>query len=120
MVKNTLLETLVESHPELALKFLKIFAHKLVLAQQKIKELTFNDVFSRTASQLLKLAKDYGKKTEEGIVVNMRFSRQELAEMVGTTRETISRVISRFKKEKSVIEDSDIIILNESKLQKWI
>lgn len=121
IIRNSDLETLVKENSELSLKLLKLFARKLIFAQQKIKELTFNDVFSRTASQLLKLSKEYGIKSEKGTAIKMQLSRQELAEMVGTTRETVSRVISKFKKEKSVTESNDnLMILNFEKLQDWI
>ncbi len=90
-------------------------------AQVKIKELAFNDVYSRTASQILKLAHDYGIPSEEGIIIDFTLSRQELADMVGTTRETISRAISTFKKEKSIFEIQDkIVILNKTGLSRWI
>jgi CRP/FNR family transcriptional regulator, cyclic AMP receptor protein len=120
VIKNKDLEKLIKETPDLSLKLIKLFAHKLIQAQQKIKELTFNDVFSRTASQILKLAEDHGKKNEKGTLIDIQVPRQELADMVGTTRETVSRAISRFKKEKSIAEQDDrIIILNEEKLKTW-
>ena len=121
IIKNGDLENLVKENSELSLKLIKLFAKKLILAQEKIKDLTFNDVFSRTASQLLKLAKEYGIKTEKGTTIKIQLSRQELAEMVGTTRETVSRVISKFKKEKSITEIKDnIMIISFEKLEAWV
>lgn len=120
IIKNTALENLVKQNSELALKIIKILAKKLLLAQNKIKDLAFNDVFSRTASQIIKLSKEYGRKTEKGILVDIGLSRQELAEMIGATRETVSRAISRFKKEKSITESKDkIVIIDEGKLKGW-
>ena len=121
MIKNSDLESLIRVNPELALRLLQVFAQKLILTQQKIRDLTFYDVFSRTASQLIKLASEHGSKTEDGVKIGIALSRQELAEMVGTTRETISRVMSRFKKEISVDEkDDQILIVNEEKLRGWL
>jgi CRP/FNR family transcriptional regulator, cyclic AMP receptor protein len=121
IIKNADLEKLVKENSELSLKLIKLFAKKLIFAQNKIKDLTFNDVFSRTASQLIKLSKEYGVVTEKGTAIKMQLSRQELAEMVGTTRETVSRVISKFKKEKSVTENNDnLMILSFEKLEEWV
>lgn len=121
IIKNTELEGLVKENSELALKLLKIFAKKLIFAQHKIRDLAFNDVYARTAAQIIKLAGDYGTKTPKGITIQMQLSRQELADMVGTTRETVSRAVSKFKKEKSISEEQDrIIIVNEEKLRSWI
>lgn len=121
IIRNSDMERLVSGNSELALKIIRIFAKKLLFAQDKIRDLAFNDVFSRTASQILKLSVDYGRETEEGILLDLQLSRQELAEMVGTTRETISRVISRFRKERSISEKKEhLIILNEARLKKWV
>ncbi|MFZ5986529.1 MAG: Crp/Fnr family transcriptional regulator [Bacillota bacterium] len=121
IIRNIELENLVKQNSELSLKIIKILARKLIFAQQKIKDLAFNDVFSRTASQIIKLSKEYGRKTEKGILVDIGLSRQELAEMIGATRETVSRAVSKFKKEKSITETKDkIIIINEEKLKDWI
>lgn len=121
IIKNTELERLIKDNSELALKLIKILSQKLVFAQQKIKDLAFNDVFARTAAQLLKLAEDYGKKTGNGTVIDMELSRQGLADMIGTTRETVSRVMGKFKKEKCISEDKDrIVILSEAKIKSWM
>ena len=77
-------------------------------------------MFTRIASQVLRLARHHGIKSHEGTVIYFNLSRQELAEMAGTTRETVSRVISRFKKDGSLVEKPDRLIINEEKLKEWI
>ena len=120
IIRNSDLEALIQNNAVFALKFIKVLAIKLVFAQNKIKDLAFNDVFARTASQLLKLSKEYGMESDKGITINIDLSRQELADMVGTTRETVSRAISKFKKEKSITEERDkLILLNIEKLKTW-
>lgn len=121
IIKNSDMESLIKENSEMSLKLIKILSRKLFFAQQKIRDLAFNDVFARTAAQLLKLAGDYGKKVEHGIFIDIELSRQDLADMVGTTRETISRAISKFKKEKSISEEGDnIVIINLQKLKQWL
>ncbi|OGO81524.1 MAG: cAMP-binding protein [Clostridiales bacterium GWC2_40_7] len=119
-IVNSDLEKLISQSPGLSLKIIKVLASKLVQAQHKIRDLTYNDVFSRTASQLLRLAGDHGLQTDKGTMINIPLSRQELADMAGTTRETVSRILSKFRKEKSIAEQDDrIIILNSEKLKSW-
>jgi CRP/FNR family transcriptional regulator len=121
MIKNQDLEYLIMQNSDLALKIIKVLTKRLVFTQEKIKDLAFNDVFARTASLLLKLSMEYGNAGCSGKIIDIQLSRQELAEMVGTTRETISRIISKFKKEKSIAEiDDKIVLLDEAKLSKWI
>ena len=120
IISNSDLEKLISQSPGLSLKIIRLLTSKLLQAQHKIKDLTFNDVFSRTAAQLTKLAEDHGKLTDKGIMISIPLSRQELADMAGTTRETISRVLSKFRKEKYITEQDDrIVILNPERLKGW-
>jgi len=119
-VRNSDMEHLITETPSMALALIKVMSQKLIFAQQKIRDLTFADVFARTAAELIKLSEQYGEKQEAGTKITVEFTRQQLAELVGTTRETISRVISKFKKEKSICEDgNNIIITDIDKLMEW-
>lgn len=119
-VRNADMERLITQTPSMALAIIKLMSHKLIFSQQKIRDLTFADVFARTATELIKLSEQYGEKKDNGIWITVEFSRQQLAELVGTTRETISRVISKFKKEKSILEDgNNIIVADIDKLMEW-
>jgi CRP/FNR family transcriptional regulator len=121
MIKNKDLEALIGQHSELALPIIKVLSRKLFSSQQKVKELALGDTYMRTAQTIVKLAEVQGKKTDEGIEVKLDISRQELANMIGTARETVSRALSQFKKEGSVdISGKKIIVLNMSKLKSWI
>jgi CRP/FNR family transcriptional regulator len=120
-IKNCDLEKLLAEIPELSLRLIRLLSSKLAEAQQKIRELTFNDVYTRTASMLLKLAADHGKAAGNGTVIDLKLSRQDLAEMAGTVRETISRVIGRFKKDGAIAEHEDkIVVLNAQLLKAWL
>jgi len=121
LIRNSDMEKLITDTPSLALALIKAMSQKLIYAHQKIRDLTFADVFARTAAELVKLSEQHGEKVDKGIKITVEFTRQQLAELVGTTRETISRVISKFKKEKSIVEDGNyIIILNQDKLMDWM
>jgi len=120
MIRNSDMENMIVDTPTLALALIKIMSQKLIFSQQKIRDLTFSDVFARTAAELLKLSEQYGKDENGEVKITVEFSRQQLAELVGTTRETISRVISKFKKEKSIREDNNNIIITDiKKLMEW-
>ena len=95
VIRNGDLERLVLDNNELALQLIKALSQRLLYAQRKIKNLALDDVLSRTAEVLLRLAasKD-GAKNE----IRLEFSRQDLASLVGTTRETLTRTLSALKK----------------------
>ncbi len=120
LIKNSDLEKLIVENPEISLELIKYLNHRLIEAQNKVRNLALYDTFGRTAQALVKLADDYGKKTTKGIELDLGISRQELANMVGTTRETVIRVLAAFKKEKSIeLDKSNIIIKNIDKVKKW-
>jgi CRP/FNR family transcriptional regulator len=120
MIKNSDLEKLIVENPEISLNLIKYLNKRLVEAQTKIRNLALYDTYGRTAQALVKLAEDYGKRTEQGIELDLGISRQELASIVGTTRETVIRVLAVFKKEKSIeLDKSSIIIINIDKIKQW-
>lgn len=120
IIKNNDLEKLIVENPELSLELIKYLNKRLVEAQNKVRNLALYDTFGRTAQALVKLAEDYGKKTSQGIELDLNLSRQELANIVGTTRETVIRVLAAFKKEKSIeLEKSTIVIKNVDKIKLW-
>lgn len=120
IIKNNDLEKLIVENPEISLELIKYLNHRLIEAQNKVRNLALYDTFGRTAQALVKLADDYGKKTSEGIELELSISRQELANIVGTTRETVIRVLAAFKKEKSIeLDKSHIKIKDIEKVKQW-
>ncbi len=121
MIKNKDLEKLVSSNAEIALRIIKVLNKKLASSQQKVKELALGDTYMRTAQMIVKLSEEHGVETKEGLELKLNLSRQELANMIGTARETVSRALGQFKKEGSIeISGKKIIVKEINKLKNWI
>ncbi len=121
MLKSEDCRKLVLSRPSIGLSMLKILSTRLRRANREIEALSFNNVLGRIAQILLDLGERYGKKTGEGIRIDMALSHKELAEMAGTAREVISRVISRFRRIGCVtFFDNRLTITDRDKLKSWI
>ncbi|WP_207640699.1 Crp/Fnr family transcriptional regulator [Alkaliphilus transvaalensis] len=121
MIRNRDLENLISNNSEIALRVIKVLSKKLFSSQQKVKELALGDTYMRTAQVIIKLANEHGVEGREGIEVKLNLSRQELANMIGTARETVSRAMSQFKKEGSIdISGKKIIVRDLEKLKAWI
>lgn len=74
----------------------------------------------RLAAKLWKLSKDYGIKTENGVIININISVTYLADLLGSKRETISRAIKMLIKENLIIyEDKKIKVINQHKLSEF-
>lgn len=89
-------ETVLRQHPEVTLKVLTAVGQRLQQSQDVVKQLSTYTVEQRVASVLCRLAGKMGEERQEGVLIQLPFSRQDLAAMAGTTTETVSRVMSRF------------------------
>lgn len=108
---------LIGKNPELALSIIKKLAKELREAEHLATSIAQHSVRERMAELLLMLKETYGKQTKKGVVIDLRLSREELAEMIGITQETAIRLLSEFKKDGLIdVQDRDITILNPKAL----
>lgn len=91
------LDQLLLRYPQLAINAVKILAEHVQEFQQRFSEIATQRVERRLARMILRLANQTGIKTERGVEVNLPLSRQDLAEMVGTTLYTVSRTLSQWE-----------------------
>ena len=100
--------------PQIATALLAELASRLRKTDRKIEGLALLDVTSRIARTLLQLAEDQGRETEQGSLVESRPTHQQLANMAGTTRETVSRVLKRLEAQGYLVcTGRTILILRE-------
>ena len=90
-------QQLIYQVPKIAVSLLAELAMRLRKTDRKIEGLALLDVTSRISETLLQLANEQGKETGDGVVIANRPTHQQLANMSGTTRETVSRVIKRLE-----------------------
>jgi len=89
---------LLKQYPALALRAIEELGRRLREAQETIKSMAVERVERRIARILLKLAATTGSSNEDGIVIELPLTRQDIAEMAGTTVETAIRTLSKFRK----------------------
>ena len=80
-------------NPQVALHLLKLLAGRLRKSTHRIESLVLLDVFGRVARLLLEMANDNGEKQPDGALAFVKPTQQDLASMVGASRETVSRVL---------------------------
>lgn len=90
----TRLQMLVAEYPQLRRNISQILAGRLQELEERFREIATEKVASRLALALTRLLKQVGKKTPEGIEISL--SREELAQLTGTTLFTISRILSKW------------------------
>lgn len=92
-LSRTDLDIVLEQHPELALGMLQRLAHRLRNATDYSSDLVLNDVHGRTARTILHLTHLFGQNTDHGIVVQHGLTQQEIAHMVGASRESVNKYL---------------------------
>jgi CRP/FNR family transcriptional regulator, nitrogen oxide reductase regulator len=88
---------LVARHPSLAVNTIQTVGSRLQDAHTRVVEMSTEQVERRVAHALLRLAKQAGRKGEDGIQIDFPISRQDVAEMTGTTLHTVSRILSAWE-----------------------
>lgn len=114
------LRQLMAVHPQVASHLLQVLGLRLRQTYRQIRSLVFKDAYARTAGRLFKLARDYGVQTGDGITLNLTITHQELANMVGTSRETVSKIINSLQKNRTIdVCRGRIVIFDMDKLRKY-
>ena len=97
MLRRSDFVQLIYKTPQIATALLAELASRLRKTDRQIEGLALLDVTSRISETLLQLANEQGIETADGVVIESRPTHRELANMSGTTRETVSRVIKRLE-----------------------
>ncbi len=110
---------LLKDYPEVAIALLQELTQRLRNADLKIKALTLKDAEGKVATVLMQIADDIGKIKHGVVEIEKLPLQQDLANMAGTSRETISRTLHNFAKKGLIeIEGSKLRILNYEKFKE--
>ena len=104
---------LVEKFPALAANTLQTVGSRLQETHTRVIEMSTQQVEQRIAHALLRLAKQSGRKLEQGIEINFPISRQDIAQMTGTTLHTVSRTLSGWEQRGLIESGRQRIVLRE-------
>ena len=112
------LQTLLAQYPQIRENIGKILSGRLRELEERFREVATERVATRLALTLLRLVKQIGKPTNEGIQVSL--SREELAHMTGTTLFTISRMLSKWADKRFITLRRDAVVIVDPKRLKSV
>jgi CRP/FNR family transcriptional regulator, cyclic AMP receptor protein len=108
---------ILQRFPKIAVHLLTEMSKRIRRANRHINTLSMMSVYGRVADVLLQLARDQGIRANDIIFIYNRPTHQVLANMAGTSRETVSRILSQLQKKHYIaIDGKKLVILNEKKL----
>lgn len=115
------LQELVERHPTVSLGITKLFGLRRKRIEQRLKNLLFLSNRERLTHLLLELAERYGKAFDDGIKLGIQLSHQDLANVIGSTRETVTVVLGELQQEGLIaIGRKRIVIRDAEKLAQSV
>lgn len=101
----------LNEHPRVAINMLQVLANRMRKNNERISDLVFTDVPGRLAKTLLDLAVRFGAPTEEGLVVPHDLTQEELAQLVGSSRETVNKALMDFTNRKWIARKGRTIVI---------
>jgi CRP/FNR family transcriptional regulator, cyclic AMP receptor protein len=108
---------ILQKYPKITIAMLVEMSHRLRRTNRHVNTLSMMSVFGRVAEVVLQLAKESGRKVGSVTVIDRRPTHQMIADMAGTSRETVSRVLSQLQKKRYLtIDRKRLVILDEAKL----
>jgi CRP-like cAMP-binding protein len=114
-------QRLIAKHPSLAANALQTVGSRLQDTQARVIEISNKQVEQRVAHALLRLVKQAGVQVDRGIAIDFPISRQDIAEMTGTTLHTVSRILSAWEQQGLVEGGRQRIVLRDTqRLQSLI
>ncbi|MBA3994508.1 MAG: hypothetical protein C0469_13350 [Cyanobacteria bacterium DS2.3.42] len=114
-------QNFIRENPEFGLRLIQIIGGRLKQAQARIEDLVFRQVPSRVARLLVTLAEQHGKVTPNGIRVEFPLTHQEIADLVGSSRVTVTQILNRFRSSHWIdIESKRVTIHNLDALEEMV
>ncbi len=118
MSHEALLPWLV-GRPDLAVSLLAALARRLRRTNEALADLVFSDVPGRVAKALLELGSKFGEDTPEGLLVHHELTQEELAQLVGASRETVNKALADFSQRGWIrIEQRSVTLLDVDRLDR--
>ena len=107
--------------PSLCLRLLEVTMNRLRRANEQIHDLTFLDVRTRILKAVYQLSQEYGEKKQNSVQIMVKLTHQEIANIVGTVRESVTKVLQELQDDRIIsIQNKQIRIENMEALTKKI
>jgi CRP-like cAMP-binding protein len=109
---------LTSSHA-VSLNFIRLLSSRLMRVEKTFSEFGHTWSHHRLARMLLRLAEEHGEKTPEGTVIGLRVTHEDLANLIGTTRETVTNQLGKFRR-LGFLKKGRSLVLNVDCLSRFV
>lgn len=105
-------EDFLITHPEICVKLFRVLGDIIVDLHSRLEEKILYNTFDQIIMLLLRLIKSHGEEIDEDkFIINTQFTNRELANMIGSSRETVSRTLTKLKNKQCIESDSTGLLI---------
>ncbi len=120
VLPRTELQRLLALKPDLAMKLIRLMAARFFEAQAWTAEVSAYSAPERVASLLYRLAREFGRSHPDGTELALKLNQEDIARMVGATRETVSHSLGKLRDEGAIMRARTPIVVNLTALRKYL
>ena len=110
-VSKDVVQSLIQKEPRISFDIINRLSHEMGAAEEKLASMAQKNVRERFAETLLLLKESFGTETDVGILLDIKLTREEIAQMVGAAPENIIRLVTSFKDEGLIAQDKRQLVL---------
>ena len=111
---------LLSAVPTVALNFIRLLSKRLATVERGLAEFSHTWSYHRLARVLLQLSEKYGEEVPTGTLINVRLTHEDLANLIGTSRETVTTQLSKFTRMGLLKREAGRFVVARSKLIDFI
>jgi CRP/FNR family transcriptional regulator, cyclic AMP receptor protein len=111
---------LLSTVPTVALTFIRLLSKRLALVERGLAEFSHTWSYHRLARVLLQLSEKYGEEVPNGTLINVRLTHEDLANLIGTSRETVTTQLSKFTRLGLMKRQARHFVVAKSKLTDFV
>ncbi len=111
---------LLTSVPTMSLNFARLLSRRVMKVEKGLAKFSHSWSYHRLAKVLLDLADKHGEEVPDGTLIALRLTHEDLANLIGTTRETVTTQINRFERMGLLSREDRQLILKKSRLTEFL
>ena len=113
------LQRLIDRFPSVGVNIIRYLSGRLAASEREREVMAFRSVEQRLAARLVELSERFGQPTEGGTAIDARLTQQELADMIGTSRETLAMTVASLRERRVIdMHDQRVVILDLPRIRE--
>lgn len=113
LIRNEELELFLYQHPELGMAIFRVMAERLQISQATLRDVALYGKLGALATTLVRLTEDYGEAADDGVIIKLKLTHEDLGSFFGATRESVTRMMNQLKQQGILNKHQGNIIIND-------